>query len=485
MGKKLYVLFETAAGYGLFLKEEGEEIGAQDVKIQKSWQDYGLFKRVMSFVSFAPFRDSEQALEDINALSEGQVTQFLAGFLSNTLPSKKSGYEVGVSETKMGSAIQENLGISCVANEYVQELTRGIRVHAQKMIPPVKEGDLERAGLSLAHSYSRSKVKFNVHRSDNMIIQAIAIVEKLDKDINTFSMRLKEWYGWHFPELLKIVTDSGHFCRLTVLLKNKEDVTDSMLPQITEIVNDEEVAQQVLAMAKVSMGGAISAVDMVNIEAFAFRLARLMQLREEATEYLRMKLHAVSPNLASLMGDNIAAKLIAHAGSLTNLAKYPASTVQILGAEKALFRALKSKGNTPKYGIIFNTTFIGKAKGKNKGRISRYLANKASIASRIDAFGDVPTTVFGDKLRDQVDDRLVYYEERKHQPMTNVKAMEEALTVFKKELKKHSKKSAETEAAPEKTKKDKKRKAEAAVEEEDEPKKKKNKKEKKEKKSKA
>jgi nucleolar protein 56 len=90
------------------------------------------------------------------------------------------------------------------------------------------------------------------------------------------------------------------------------------------------------------------------------------------------------------------------AGSLTNLAKAPASTVQILGAEKALFRALKTKGNTPKYGLIFHSTFIGRAKQRNKGRISRYLANKCSIATRIDAFMEQATPVFGEKMRDQV-----------------------------------------------------------------------------------
>eukprot|EP01064_Diplonema_japonicum_P023586 TRINITY_DN33_c1_g1_i1.p1 TRINITY_DN33_c1_g1~~TRINITY_DN33_c1_g1_i1.p1 ORF type:complete len:486 (+),score=204.34 TRINITY_DN33_c1_g1_i1:45-1460(+) len=446
-GKKLYLLQETPAGFALFLKEEGEEIGAKDVEIQKSWQEVGRFKKVVKFVSFAPFKDSEQALDNINALSEGQVPQFLASFLADTLPDSKKKYELGVAETKMGSAIQENLGIQCVANEHISELHRCIRVHATKLVPVIKEGDIERAALSLAHYYSRSKVKFNVNRSDNMIIQGIAIVEKLDKDINTFSMRLKEWYGWHFPELAKIVSDNGQFCRLAGFLKNKEEVTDDMLGGITEIVNDEEVAQQVLAMSKISMGGAIASVDMINIETFSIRLSKLVELRNQATEYLHNKIEAVSPNLGSLMGDTIAAKLISHAGSLNNLAKYPASTVQILGAEKALFRALKSRGNTPKYGIIFNTSFIGKAKGKNKGRISRYLANKASIACRIDAFGEVPTRVFGEKLKEQVDDRLTYYDERSHKPMKNTVAMEAALKVFGKELKKAKKE--ESKAAPE------------------------------------
>lgn len=114
----------------------------------------------------------------------------------------------------------------------------------------------------------------------------------------------------------------------------------------------------------------------------------------------------VAPNLTSLIGETIAAKLIAHSGSLATLSKYPASTIQILGAEKALFRALKQKTKTPKYGLLFNTTFIGRALGKNKGKISRYLANKCAMASRLDNYLVNPTNKFGEKLREQVERRL-------------------------------------------------------------------------------
>jgi len=95
---------------------------------------------------------------------------------------------------------------------------------------------------------------------------------------------------------------------------------------------------------------------------------------------------------------------------LTNLSKYPASTVQILGAEKALFRALKTKGNTPKYGLLYHSTFIGRAGPKHKGRISRFLANKCSIASRIDCYSENPTPKFGEALRAQVEERLNFFE---------------------------------------------------------------------------
>jgi RNA processing factor Prp31 len=121
----------------------------------------------------------------------------------------------------------------------------------------------------------------------------------------------------------------------------------------------------------------------------------------------------------------IGARLISRAGSLTNLAKFPASTIQILGAEKALFRALKTRSNTPKHGLLFHSAFIGKAVPKNKGRISRFVANKCAIASRIDCFSDVPVPTFGEFLKKQVEERLAYFDTGT-KPHKNVDVMAEA-----------------------------------------------------------
>eukprot|EP00756_Hemistasia_phaeocysticola_P014796 Hpha_TRINITY_DN15360_c3_g5::TRINITY_DN15360_c3_g5_i1::g.90434::m.90434/K14564/NOP56; nucleolar protein 56 len=441
MGKTLYLLHETSTGYVLLERGEVQEVGTDDVDVQASLQDLARFKKTVTLKSFAPFSNSEHALENINALTEGQVTQFLATFLTQKLP-KGGKYELGVSDVKVGSAIQENLGINCVVNEHILEMQRLLRLHIEKLVPAMRAGDVATACRGLAHAYSRSKVKFNVNRADNMIIQAIAILDKLKKDINTFAMRVKEWYGWHYPELHKIVVDNEKYCKLVLVLQHKEKVKDEVLPSIVEIVNDEALAQKVLEGARVSMGGELSEVDMVNIQTFALRVSKLIELRDQSEEYLQSKIGSVSPNLGALMGNVITARLISHAGSLTNLAKYPASTLQILGAEKALFRALKARGNTPKYGLIFNTWAISKAKGKNKGRISRFLANKAAIASRIDCFGEERTQVFGEKLREQVDNRLDYYENQT-KPLKNADVMAEALKLFRKELKKAAKRSKE------------------------------------------
>ena len=125
------------------------------------------------------------------------------------------------------------------------------------------------------------------------------------------------------------------------------------------------------------------------------RMISLALYRKQLYAYLEEKMATVAPNLSALIGETVAARLIQKAGSLTSLAKCPASTVQILGAEKALFRALKTKGNTPKYGLIYHSSFIGRASAKNKGRISRYLSNKCAIASRIDSFIEEPTSAYG------------------------------------------------------------------------------------------
>jgi nucleolar protein 56 len=171
------------------------------------------------------------------------------------------------------------------------------------------------------------------------------------------------------------------------VVKNKSELTEEHLEAMAEVLDgDETIAKQILDAARASMGTDISPIDMINIQNFADRVISLADYRKNLHNYLISKMSHVAPNLAALIGEVVGARLISQAGSLTNLSKYPASTLQILGAEKALFRALKTKGNTPKYGLIYHSSFIGRAGAKNKGRISRYLANKCTIASRIDCF---------------------------------------------------------------------------------------------------
>ncbi|KAG4026310.1 hypothetical protein MFRU_042g00390 [Monilinia fructicola] len=412
-----YLLHESATGFAIFqVVHQADTIGNRLKEVQDAGQDLAKFGKMVKLVNFAPYRNAAEALENINLISEGVLSDYLKSNLELNMPkpSKKKKTILGVSDKTLAGSIKEEFpGVSCETgetSEVVADLLRGLRLHAPKLLKGLQEGDVERAQLGLGHAYSRAKVKFSVQKNDNHIIQAIATLDHLDKAVNTFSMRVREWYGWHFPELIRIVSDNHTYAKLALAIGNKKNLNDESLHDIAAIVNDDgDIAQAIIDAAKVSMGQDISVNDMENVSAFANRVVKLAEYRRSLFQYLTDKMAIVAPNLAALIGEVVAARLISHAGSLTNLSKYPASTVQILGAEKALFRALKTKGNTPKYGLIYHSSFIGRAGAKNKGRISRFLANKCSIASRIDNFTEAPTNKFGEALRAQVEERLDFY----------------------------------------------------------------------------
>jgi len=450
--KTLYTLLECAAGYALFEVVAFEEIGSLLEGSMDTVTDIKRFGRAIKLKAFLPFESAQMALENANAISEHAMTEALHDFLEMNLPTKSKKYSLGVIDGGLATAISEGLGgIPCRSDDTVREITRGCRLHLNTFVKGLESGAAEKAQLGLGHSYSRSKVKFNPARSDNMIIQSIALLDQMNKDLNTFAMRVREWYSWHFPELKDVVKDNIMFARAAAYIQDKSTIMGTKkgdndddddedddekeekidkLPGLIEIVGDEETAKAVQAAARTSMGMECSAIDMVNIINFTQRMVKLAEFRKNLSNYLTEKMGVVAPNLSTLIGDTVAARLISKAGSLTNLAKAPASTVQILGAEKALFRALKTKGNTPKYGLIYHSTFIGRADAKNKGRISRYLANKCSIATRIDAFSDEPTRLYGEKLRDQVEERLKFYETGAA-PRRNIDVMEEVAKSLK------------------------------------------------------
>ncbi|KAK3010807.1 hypothetical protein RJ639_012746 [Escallonia herrerae] len=410
----LYLLYESAAGYACFHVQGFDEIGHKTEEAANSVTNLDRFGKVVKLQAFCPFDSALDALKQCNAVSEGHVTDGLRSFLELTLPkvrqSKKPNFSLGVAEPKLASHIYEVTKIPCESNEFILELLRGIRLHFDKFLGNLKHADLDKAQLGLGHSYSRAKVKFNVNRVDNMVIQAISHLDLLDKNINSSSMRLREVYSWHFPELVKIVNDYYRYAKVANYVENKLELSDNKLSGLTEIVGDEDTAKEIIEAAKASMGQDLSPVDLVIVKQHTQCVIKAVEFRKKLCDYLVAKMNDIAPNLTALIGEVVGARLISHAGSLTNLAKCPSSTLQILGAEKALFRALKSKGNTPKYGIIFHSSFIGRASARKKGPMARYLANKCSIASRIDCFLEKNTTAFGEKLREQVQQRLDFYD---------------------------------------------------------------------------
>merc|ERR1711881_335974 len=275
--------------------------------------------------------------------------------------------------------------MGCVFNKRTEELMRVVREHLTDLAANSVTTD-EAAGmaLGLAHSLSRYKLKFSPDKVDTMIVQAISLLDDLDKELNNMMMRMREWYGWHFPEMTKIISDNLAYAKVVRLmgLRKNAKTTDF------EKVLTEEIEASLKESAELSMGCEISEQDLLTVFHLADRVIELSEYRSKLYEYLKNRMEAIAPNLTMLVGELVGARLIAHAGNLVNLAKHPASTIQVLGAEKALFRALKTKKDTPKYGLIYHASLVGQSSAKNKGKMSRMLAAKAALALRYDAFGD-------------------------------------------------------------------------------------------------
>lgn len=172
-----------------------------------------------------------------------------------------------------------------------------------------------------------------------------------------------------------------------LVLRTKPSIADDGYVVYLQILT-EEVEIELKEAAVISMGTEVSDLDLMNIKDLCDQVLSLAEYRAQLYDYLKNRMNTIAPNLTALVGELVGARLIAHGGSLLNLAKQPGSTVQILGAEKALFRALKTKHATPKYGLIYHASLIGQAAPKHKGKISRSLAAKSALAIRYDALGD-------------------------------------------------------------------------------------------------
>lgn len=408
----------------------------------------------------------------MSGLLKSQIPPFLREFLETYFVSSKKRV-LAVLDRDLATNLATDMGIKCTFNDSVMEIYRGIRLHFESFIKKADGGadvELTKANLGMGHTLARELIQFDVNRQDKSIIHSWSMLDQMEKNLNTFVMRLKEWYGWHFPELVKAVPDNETYTRVCQFIGNKDNLTDESIAGLEEIVKDGEVAQRILDSSRNSVGNELTETDEASLQAFCTYLVSHFNFKTELQGFMRTKMEGVAPNFTALIGENLGAKLLTHAGGLTNLSKLPASTIQILGAEKALFRALKKKsGTTPKYGHLFNSPFITKAGVKDKGKISRYLANKCAIACRLDTHLLKPTDRFGQKMREQVAQRLEQLNSGKTTDKGDA-ALEEVVQELKEEglyvssLKKRKskkKKSAamqeeEVAAAPEKPKKKKK-----------------------------
>lgn len=402
----MLVLFETAAGYAIFKVLDESKLQQVD-SLYKEFETPEKANKVVKLKHFEKFQDTTEALAAATALVEGKIGKSLKKVLKKVV-AKEAHEQLAISDAKLGGIIKEKLDVTCVHSSAVAELMRCIRSQMESLITGLPPREMSAMSLGLAHSLSRYKLKFSPDKVDTMIVQAISLLDDLDKELNNYIMRCREWYGWHFPELGKVITDNLAYCKAVRKIGFRTNVAGSDLSDILP----EEIEADVKLAAEISMGTEVSEQDINNIMHLCDQVIEITDYRAQLYDYLKNRMMAIAPNLTVMVGELVGARLISHAGSLLNLAKHPASTVQILGAEKALFRALKTRKDTPKYGLIYHASLVGQTAAKNKGKISRMLAAKAALAIRYDALGEDTNAEMGVENRAKLEARLRQLEER-------------------------------------------------------------------------
>ncbi len=257
---------------------------------------------------------------------------------------------------------------------------------------------------------TRLRVKEAGEKRDLMIAQAIMSIDDLDRTTNLFMGRIREWYGLHFPELDRLVEKHETYAKLVLSIGNRRKFTSESLEKEGLL---KEKAAQISQTAEKSMGAELKADDIMQIQTLCKQTLELYSLRQSLQEYADSTTGEVAPNIQALVGSLLAARLIALAGGLIDLAKKPASTIQVLGAEKALFRSLKTGTRPPKHGIIFQDNLIHDAKRWQRGKMSRALAGKLAIAARTDAFS---SRYIGDSLKADLEKRAEEIKEKYQRP---------------------------------------------------------------------
>ncbi|KAI5172019.1 nucleolar protein 58 [Nematocida sp. LUAm3] len=361
----MHILHETPLGYAL-LKESPLELIALD-----------------------QYKDISEAVTYLEKSAEGEVPSSLSALLK-----KHKVTHLGVPNAKLADGLkkeakEEDRKITIETGEHIEAIDREIHERVAELLN-ISEKELNRASLLLAHALCRDKLKMIPQKMDLVLVHCIKTLEKIDIDINKKTMRIREWYGMHFPELGEMISDNRKYLETVKKQLDGEEIDD-------ESIKD--------AMER-TIGGELSEEDKELLKENLELLLQMYETREKMHSHLVKRMQQIAPNLLEVVGEYIGAKLIAHSGSLLELAGKPASTIQVMGAEKVLFKALRDKTNPPKYGYIFNSTLVGQAPTEYKGQMARALAAKIALAARCDAACEEEKGTFGQETRKKMEQRL-------------------------------------------------------------------------------
>jgi nucleolar protein 56 len=351
-------------------------------------------------------RKPQQAAKSLVKIEQGKISEITS--LIKAL--QDAGFDAFVFEDAgMADEVQRKTGVNVEVLEAEALNGRMAEVAIETgFVEDAKELALWNRNVSM--ELAKLRVKGAVEKRDLIIAQAIQTLDDLDRTVNLFMGRTREWYGVHFPELDRLIEKHETYARLVSDLGYREKFK---LKALEKEGIPKERAEATAKAAESSMGADVAEQDLAEIQALSRNVQSLYELRKDMENYVDRTMEEVAPNTRAIAGALLGARLIAIAGSLQNLAMKPASTIQVLGAEKALFRSLKTGARPPKHGLIFQHALLHDAKRWQRGKIARVIAGKLAIAARIDAFGG---KYVGDRLKAEVDKRIDEIREKYKEP---------------------------------------------------------------------
>jgi len=355
--------------------------------------------------------DPIKAAEKLNKLQSGEIIEEFLNLLEML---KKKEYNTFIFENEtIARAVRDKTGFEVEVerpSKIIEKFRPRLSTQAVELKVFRSKEEFSKFLRDVTVQLTRMAITVAVAKRDLYAVQAVRTIDDLDKTLNLFVGRIREWYGLHIPELDRLIDKHETYCRLVADLGNRRNFTKENLEK--EGLPKDKIAA-VAEVASRSKGAEIGDEDLEWIRSFSRDVIELFKFRERAEEYVDSVMKNVAPNMSAILGSVLAARLISIAGGLENLAKMPASTLQVLGAEKALFRALKTGARPPKHGIIFQYAAIHQAPRWQRGKVARALSGKLAIAARMDAFGG---EFIGDNLRKGLEKKFEEIKEKYRAP---------------------------------------------------------------------
>jgi len=368
---------------------------------------------ILNFIDFDG--DSAKIIEFYKAIENDVILKLYEDFL---LELSNSGFNEFIFDNKKLELITStNLGYNTIFNNLSMEL-KNFRLTLEHQIKKIgidkTQSEILKQYKEISEQLTKSKVSQAGGKADIIIIQIITTLDIIKKSLNLFSVRLREWYGLHFPELTdKIIDDDILLASLVSTLGYRYKFTLENLKKNFDL--KERTIKMLTRQASESMGADI---DLTIIQNYAQQIIALDRYRQELEIYLEDLVEKTAPNINAIIGSLIGAKLIAKAGGLRKLAFMPASRIQLLGAEKALYRFLKTGEKRPKHGLIFQWSQIRSAKIWIRGKIARLVAGKIGLSAKVDFFSG---EFIGDILSKEVEEKIKEIEDKYPNPPKKTK----------------------------------------------------------------